>query len=72
MAAEASAAKEAVEASFDRPIRILVAAVTRVDELPGEGMDVGVGQQQRIAADRGDAWALGDESGRRLRSLVAT
>ena len=63
--AEASTAKEAVEASFDRPIRILVAAVTRVDERLGEGMDFEVGHQRRIAiaADRGHAWAPGDESG---------
>ncbi|HZE14363.1 MAG TPA: hypothetical protein VE197_00890 [Mycobacterium sp.] len=56
MAAEASAAKEAVEASFERPMRILIAAVTRVQELPCEGMNVGVGHQQRIAAERGHVY----------------
>ena len=61
VAAEAPTAKEAVEASFDRQIRILVAAVTRVHELPCECMNVGVGHQRRIAADRAHALVPRDE-----------
>jgi hypothetical protein len=38
--------KEALEASIERPVRILVAAVGRVQELAREAINVGVNQHQ--------------------------
>src|SRR6478672_3031946 len=45
MAGEATAAKEAVESAFDWPVGVLLAAISRVQELPRERMNVGVGHR---------------------------
>ena len=45
MAGEATAAKEAVESAFDWPVGVLLAAISRVQELPHERMNVGVGHR---------------------------
>ena len=42
MAGEATAAKEAVKSAFDWPVGVLLAAISRVPDLPHEGMNVGV------------------------------
>ena len=55
VAGEATAAKEAFESAFDRPVRVFLAAISRVQELPREGMSVGVGHRRRIAADEARA-----------------
>ena len=50
---------KAVEASIERPIRILVVDVVRVQELPCEGINVVISHQRRIAANRGHVTSFG-------------
>jgi hypothetical protein len=42
--------KETFEASFERPIYVRVSGVVRVQELVRQDINIGVGQQRRIAA----------------------
>lgn len=54
---EPAMAKELVEAPIERPVRVVVSAVVRVEKLPYKGINVGVRQRDASALTPGAASA---------------